>query len=65
MPSNLCHLDALTRFCSVGKRVDCWCAWPLQDTQQGDIMLALTWTSIQLDAESDIKAEPTEDNNEE
>ncbi|KAK9915888.1 hypothetical protein WJX75_005707 [Coccomyxa subellipsoidea] len=40
-------------------------SWALQDTQQGDIMLALTWTSIQLDAESDIKAEPTEDNNEE
>ncbi|CAL8470422.1 g9964 [Coccomyxa elongata] len=36
-------------------------SWALQDTQQGDITMALTWTSIQLDAESDIKAEPSDD----
>ncbi|EIE27098.1 hypothetical protein COCSUDRAFT_45729 [Coccomyxa subellipsoidea C-169] len=36
-------------------------SWALQDTQQGDITLALTWTSVQLDAESDIKAEPNDD----
>ena len=41
------------------------CACPFQDTQQGDITLALAWTSIELDAESDIKAEPNEDENEE
>ena len=33
----------------------------IQDTQQGDITMSLTWTSIQLDAESDIKAEPSDD----
>lgn len=36
-------------------------SWALQDTQKGDVTLALTWTSVQLDAESDIKAEPSPD----
>ena len=27
-----------------------------QDTQKGDITIKMTWTSVELDAESDIKA---------
>ena len=28
-----------------------------QDTQKGDIAIKMTWTSVELDAESDIKGE--------
>ena len=29
----------------------------LKDTQKGDINIKMTWTSVELDAESDIKRE--------
>ena len=33
----------------------------VQDTQKGDITIKMTWTSVELDAESDIKPEEGED----
>ena len=33
----------------------------VQDTQKGDITIKMTWTSVELDADSDIKAEEGDD----
>lgn len=33
------------------------CSLCVQDTQKGDITIKMTWTSVELDAESDIKPE--------
>jgi len=33
----------------------------LQDHQKGDIKIKMTWTSVELDAESDIKGEDQDD----
>lgn len=33
----------------------------LQDTQKGDITIKMTWTSVELDADTDLKSEEQSD----
>lgn len=37
------------------------CCCSLQDTQKGDITLALSWTSVELEAGSDLKPDSAKD----
>lgn len=36
-------------------------SWALQDTQKGDITIKMTWTSVELDADTDLKSEDQSD----
>ena len=53
MPCESGGLSALGRS---GRASHC-CVLTLQDTQKGDIAIKMTWTSVELDADSDIKGE--------